>query len=145
MIQTKSSVKFIQIGNLKLNTIVSLSPLAGVTDFVMRSLIRDYSPSCLLTTEMLSSEALVRNQTGLITHTNETEHPISFQIEGHKPDIMAQAAKMLETSADIIDINMGCPISKIVKGNDGCSLMRNPSLAKDIVIAVKETEKLPVT
>ncbi len=135
----------VKIGNVILNSKVSLSPLAGVTDYVLRSLIREYSPNCLLTTEMISSEALVQKSDTLITHTDKKEAPCAWQIEGHKPDLMAKSAKILEKKAAIIDINMGCPIKKIVNGNDGCSLMKNPQLAQDIVIAVKEAVNIPVT
>lgn len=135
----------IKIGDVVINSKVSLAPLAGITDFVLRQLIREYSPTCLLTTEMISSEALVQRPDCNITFTNEKEAPAAFQIEGHKPELMAKSAKILESKASIIDINMGCPINKIVKGNDGCSLMKNPALARDIVIAVKEAVKIPVT
>lgn len=143
--QIKSETDCIKIGNITINSKVSLAPLAGITDFVLRQLIREYSETCLLTTEMISSEALVQKQDTKITYTNQTETPAAFQIEGHKPELMAISAKILEEKADIIDINMGCPINKIVKGNDGCALMKNPHLAKDIVIAVKETVNIPVT
>lgn len=136
---------FIQIGQLKLNSKVALAPLAGITDFVLRELIRKYSKTCLLTTEMISSEALVQKNDANIAFSNMKESPISFQIEGHKPELMSKSAKILEKKADIIDINMGCPINKIVKGNDGCSLMKNPKLASDIVVAVKEAVNKPVT
>jgi nifR3 family TIM-barrel protein len=135
----------IKIGNVVINSKVSLSPLAGITDFVLRQLIREYSSNCLLTTEMISSEALVQRPDSNITFTNEKEYLVAFQIEGHKPELMAKSAKILENKATIIDINMGCPINKIVKGNDGCSLMKNPELARDIVIAVKEAVNIPVT
>lgn len=135
----------IKIGNVEINSRVSLAPLAGITDFVLRQLIREYSNTCLLTTEMISSEALVQRPDANITYTNEKEAPAAFQIEGHKPDLMAKSAKILEDKATIIDINMGCPIKKIVNGNDGCSLMKNPELARDIVLAVKEAVKIPVT
>ncbi len=137
--------KTLNIGSVKLKSIVALSPLAGITDFVLRSLIRSHSKNCLLVTEMISSEALVQNQNSVIVKTETYESPISFQIEGHKPELMAKAAKILENKATIIDINMGCPINKIVKGQDGCSLMKNPDLARDIVIAVKEAVNIPVT
>ena len=137
--------KKIKIGNVEINSCVSLSPLAGITDFVLRQLIREYSNNCLLTTEMISSEALVQRPDCNISFTNKKEVPVAFQIEGHKPDLMAKSAKILENKATIIDINMGCPIKKIVNGNDGCSLMKNPQLAKDIVVAVKESVNLPVT
>lgn len=144
MLQKCESNK-IKIANIEINSKVSLAPLAGITDFVLRQLIREYSPTCLLTTEMISSEALVQKPDSNITFTNEKETPAAFQIEGHKPELMAKSAKILENKATIIDINMGCPINKIVKGNDGCSLMKNPQLARDIVIAVKEAVNIPVT
>lgn len=143
--QTTENKNKIKIGNVVINSKVSLAPLAGITDFVLRQLIREYSSTCLLTTEMLSSEALVQRPDANIAYTNGKEEPAAFQIEGHKPDLMARSAKILENRATIIDINMGCPIKKIVNGNDGCSLMKNPQLAKDIVIAVKESVKIPVT
>ena len=141
----KTNSHLINIGSVKLNSRVALAPLAGITDFVLRQLIREYSKTCLLMTEMISSEALVQKCDCNIAYTNEKEAPISFQIEGHKPELMAKSAKILEKKASIIDINMGCPINKIVKGQDGCSLMKNPQLAKDIVIAVKEAVSIPVT
>lgn len=137
--------KQLKIGNLYINSIVSLAPLAGVTDYVLRKQIRNYSKTCLLTTEMISSEAIVQNQNCKIIYTDKSEQPVAFQLEGHKPDIMAKAANIIKEKASLIDINMGCPINKIVKGNDGCALMKNPSLAKDIVVAVKETVNIPVT
>lgn len=143
--RTKSQQKQLNIGGVQINSVVALAPLAGITDFVLRQLIREYSSTCLLMTEMISSEALVQRSDTNITFTNEKEAPVSFQIEGHKPELMAKSAKILENKASIIDINMGCPIKKIVNGNDGCSLMKNPELAKDIVVAVKESVKIPVT
>ena len=135
----------ISIGNVIIDSVVSLSPLAGITDLVMRKLIRDYSKTCLITTEMISSEALVQKPETNITQTIPDEAPIAFQIEGHKPELMAKSAKILESKATIIDINMGCPVNKVVKGNDGCSLMKKPELAKDIAIAVVESVNIPVT
>ena len=143
--QLKSEKKQLNIGGVIINSVVVLSPLAGITDFVLRQLIREYSKDCLLMTEMISSEALVQKSDASITHTNEKETPVSFQIEGHKPELMARSAKILEGKASIIDINMGCPINKIVKGNDGCALMKTPELARDIVLAVKDAVKIPVT
>jgi len=133
-----------KIGNLILDTRVSLAPMAGITDYVLRSLVRRYSKTCLLTTEMISSEALMQ-----VANTNiikdETHSPIAYQLSGHKPQMMANAAKILEKHATIIDINMGCPVNKVVKGQDGCSLMRNPSLASDIVKAIKSEVRTPVS
>ncbi len=143
--ETTLKTKNLNIGSVTIKSRVMLSPLAGITDYVLRHLIREYSSTCLLTTEMISSEALVQKPESSIVFTDKNELPIAFQLEGHKPNLMAKAAKILENKASIIDINMGCPINKIVKGNDGCSLMRTLELAKDIVIAVKESVNIPVT
>jgi len=124
---------------------VSLAPMAGITDYVLRSLVRKYSPNCLLTTEMISSEFLAQNRPSEITKRDENHSPISYQISGHKPHLMQKAAEVLTPIADMIDINMGCPVKKVVGGQDGCSLMRNPKLAADLVKAVKDGTDKPVS
>lgn len=124
---------------------VSLAPMAGITDYVLRSLVRKYSPNALLTTEMISSEFLAQNVQTEITKLDETHHPISYQICGHKPHLMNFSAQYLTQFADMIDINMGCPVNKVVKGQDGSALMRNPKLAADLVKAVKEGTDKPVS
>lgn len=133
---------------------VSLAPMAGITDYVLRNLVRKYSKTCLLTTEMISSEALINElkckKRDLLAENNlilrEKNHsPIAYQLTGHKPQLMAEAAQILEKYADIIDINMGCPVNKVVKGQDGCALMRNPQLAFDIVKEVKNAIKAPLS
>lgn len=139
------SLKKIKIGNVEIDSMVSLAPMAGITDTIVRQLIRKFSKTCLLTTEMISSEALVQRPTGAILEYKEFEYPLTFQLSGHKPQLMARAAKILEERASIIDINMGCPVNKVVKGTDGCSLMRNPQLAADIIKAVKDAVDIPVT
>ena len=135
----------LKIGNLELNSNVILAPMAGLTDTIFRKLIRKYSKDCLLTTEMLSSEAIVNNPRGNILKYEEEELPLSFQISGHKPHIMAKAAKYVNQFATTVDINMGCPVNKIVKGSDGSGLMKVPELAADIVKAVKDVVDVPVT
>lgn len=124
---------------------VSLAPMAGITDYVLRSLVRKYSKNALLTTEMISSEFLAQVKDGAITKRDTDHSPISYQISGHKPHLMRAAAEYLTPFADMIDINMGCPVNKVVKGQDGCSLMRNPSLAADLVKAVKDGTDKPVS
>ena len=128
---------------------VSLAPMAGITDYVLRSLIRKYSKECLLTTEMISSEFLAQTLNGRsgteILKRDDNHSPISYQISGHKPHLMELAAKTLSPVADMIDINMGCPVKKVVGGQDGCSLMRNPDLASDLVKAVKSGTDKPVS
>lgn len=152
-------MKEIKVGNLILQSNVSLAPMAGITDYVLRNLIRKFSKTCLLTTEMISSEALVNEEKRIakacrqgkeiprndLILREKNHSPISYQLCGHKPGMMADSAKILEKYADIIDINMGCPVNKVVKGQDGCALMRNQQLAFDIVKAVKEAVQIPVT
>lgn len=144
----------VEVGNLTLNSRVSLAPMAGITDYVLRSLIRKHSKTCLLTTEMISSEALINEMKckkrdllaeNRLTWRDKDHSPIAYQLTGHKPQLIADAAKILKKYTDIIDINMGCPVNKVVKGQDGCALMRNPQLAADIVKAVKDAVDLPVS
>lgn len=135
----------INIGNKKLKSNLMLAPMAGITDTVLRSIVRKTDPNCLLVTEMLSSEALVINPNAKILASTEFEHPLAFQLSGHKPQLMAKAAKIIENSADFIDINMGCPVKKVVCGGDGSALMRTPQIASDIVKAIKDTTQKPVT
>ena len=124
---------------------VSLAPMAGITDYVLRSLVREHSESALLTTEMISSEALTQAKENVITKRDNNHSPISYQLSGHKPKMIADCAKYLEKYADMIDINMGCPVNKVVKGTDGCALMRNQKLAADIVKTVKSEIKIPLS
>ena len=138
-------MKNTNIGKLIINSQVSLAPMAGITDYVLRSLVRKYSKTCLLTTEMISSEALVQVPVANILNRDVDHSPVAYQLSGHKPQLMARAAKILEPYADIIDINMGCPVNKVVKGQDGCALMRNPELAFDIVKAIKAEVEIPVS
>ena len=124
---------------------VSLAPMAGITDYVLRSLIREHSKTCLLTTEMISSEALNQVKDTDITARGENHSPISYQLSGHKPKMMADSAEYLQKFADMIDINMGCPVNKVVKGTDGCALMREPELAQEIVREVKSRISIPLS
>ena len=124
---------------------VSLAPMAGITDYVLRTLIREHSSTCLLTTEMISSEALTQVKDTDIVKRDDNHTPISYQLSGHKPQMIANCAKYLEKYADMIDINMGCPVNKVVKGTDGCALMRNVELAEEIVRTVKSQISIPLS
>ena len=138
-----------KIGSVEFASCVALAPMAGITDFCLRQLIRKFSPNCLLTTEMISSEMLMQNRPDeheKILAFKENEYPLAFQISGHKPAMMAKAAKILQAKgANIIDINMGCPVKKVVCGGDGSALMRTPQIAADILKAVKDSVDIPVT
>lgn len=124
---------------------VSLAPMAGITDYVLRSLVKEHSKNCLLTTEMISSEALTQVKDTDIVARDANHSPISYQLSGHKPQMIADCAKYLQKYADMIDINMGCPVNKVVKGTDGCALMRNPELAEEIVRTVKSQIDIPLS
>lgn len=135
----------IRIGNKELKSNLMLAPMAGITDTVLRSMVRSMDKNCLLVTEMLSSEALVNNPKAPILASTEYESPLAFQLSGHKPHLMAKAAKIIENKADFIDVNMGCPVKKVVCGGDGSALMKTPQIAADIVKAIKDTVEKPVT
>lgn len=136
----------IQIGSLTLKGRVYVPPMAGVTDLVFRRIVRKVDPTCLMSTEMVSSRSLMYKPENQIMQLDQGEHPVGIQIFGHEPDVMAQAAVMAEArGADFLDINMGCPVPKITNGKDGCALMREPDLAREIVRSVKSSVKIPVT
>lgn len=137
-----------KIGNVEIKGRLTLAPMAGVTDFAFRGVCREQG-AALTTTEMVSAKALVYRdeKTKSLLYIPEEEHPCAVQIFGHEPEILAEAAGMaLEYSgADILDINMGCPVGKIVKSGDGSALMKNPDLAGHIIEAVCAAVKKPVT
>lgn len=138
----------IKIGNIELKGRAVLAPMAGVTDFAFRALCRREG-AALSTSEMVSAKALVYRdeKTKALLHRLPEESPWAVQIFGHEPAVMAEGAKLaLELSgADILDINMGCPVGKIVKSGDGSALMKDPALAGRIVEAVKKAVPVPVT
>ncbi len=137
-----------KIGALELSGRVVLAPMAGVTDFAFRRLCRSCG-AALTTTEMVSARALVYRdaKSRELLFIPEDEHPAAVQLFGHEPEIMAEAAAMaLEVSgADVLDLNMGCPVGKIVKGGDGSALMRDPELASRMIEATVRAVSVPVT
>ena len=137
-----------KIGNIELCGTLTLAPMAGVTDFAFRRVCRGLG-AALTTTEMVSAKALVYKdeKTKSLLYIPEDEHPCAAQIFGHEPDVMAEAAVMAReiSGADIIDINMGCPVGKVVKSGDGSALMRTPELAEEIIRSVVKSAGCPVT
>lgn len=127
---------------------MTLAPMAGVTDFAFRSICTELG-AALTTTEMVSAKALVYgdNKTKSLLYNLSGCRPFAAQIFGHEPEVMAEAAPMaIELSgADMLDINMGCPVGKIVKSGDGSALMRDPELAARIVESAVKTAGVPVT
>jgi len=137
-----------EIGNVTIGGKLALGPMAGVTDAAFREVCRAQG-AALTCTEMVSAKALTYNdkKTKDLLYLPPEEHPAAAQIFGHEPDVMARAARIaLELSgADIIDINMGCPVGKIVKAGDGSALMKTPALAGEIIAAVAAAVDVPVT
>lgn len=136
-----------KIGNIQIANPVVLAPMAGVTDKAFRILAKEQGCG-LIYTEMVSAKALTYKnvRTFDLIDLRDEEPPISVQIFGSEPEIMAEGAKMVEEAgASIIDINMGCPVPKVVKNNEGSALMQNPQLASDIVKSVVKAVKIPVT
>lgn len=137
-----------KIGDIELRGNLTLAPMAGVTDFAFRRVCRGLG-AALTTTEMVSAKALVYKdeKTKALLYIPEDEHPCAAQIFGHEPDVMAEATVMAReiSGADIIDINMGCPVGKVVKSGDGSALMRTPELAEEIIRSVVKSAGCPVT
>src|SRR6187200_3032103 len=128
-----------KIGNIELAPPFALAPMAGMTDTAFRRLVKRKGGCGLVVTEMVSSEGLVRgiDRTLEYAEYTEEERPVSVQIFGGDPAVMADAARIVEgMGADIVDINMGCPVPKIAKHNAGCSLMREPAHATAVIEAM---------
>lgn len=138
----------VTLGPYTLSGRVTLGPMAGVTDFAFRRVCLRQG-AVLVTTEMVSARALVYRdeKTKALLYVPEDGHPCAAQLFGHEPEILAEAAPMaLELSgAEMLDLNMGCPVGKVVKSGDGSALMRDPELAGRIVEAVCAAVKVPVT
>jgi len=137
-----------KIGAIDLAPPFALAPMAGMTDTAFRRLVKRKGGCGLVVTEMVSSEGLVRgiDRTLEYAEYTEEERPVSIQIFGGDPEKMAAAARIVEgMGADIVDVNMGCPVPKIAKHNAGCSLMREPAHAADVVRAMAKAVSIPVT
>jgi tRNA-dihydrouridine synthase B len=137
-----------KIGTVDLAPPFALAPMAGMTDTAFRRLVKRRGGCGLVVTEMVSSEGLVRgiDRTLEYAEYTEEERPVSIQIFGGDPQKMAAAAQIVEgMGADIVDVNMGCPVPKISKHNAGCSLMREPAHAAEVVRAMVQAVTIPVT
>jgi tRNA-dihydrouridine synthase B len=137
-----------QIGSTKLTSPMGVAPMAGMTDSAFRRLVKRQGGCGIVVTEMVSAEGLIRGIDRTLEYAEHTdeERPVSIQIFGGDPARMADAARVVEgMGADVVDINMGCPVPKIAKHNAGCSLMREPAHAAAIVAAMVNAVKIPVT
>lgn len=140
---TKSRAEKIKIGRYEVGR-VWLAPMAGYTDIAFRELCRECGAG-LTVTEMVSVRGLVHGSaaTEKLTRLARNEYPSCVQVFGSDPDDFARAASMLD--CDIIDVNMGCPMPKIVKNGDGAALLKDPKRARDIVRALKNATDKPIT
>jgi nifR3 family TIM-barrel protein len=137
-----------KIGTVSLPSPYVVAPMAGMTDTAFRRLVKRHGGCGLVVSEMVSSEGLVRgiDRTLEYAEYTEEERPVSIQIFGGDPERMADAARIVEDmGADIVDINMGCPVPKISRHNAGCTLMREPVHAATVVGAMAKAVSIPVT
>lgn len=135
------------IGNVKIEGRLGLGPMAGVTDLPFRLLCKEKGAD-LVYTEMVSAKGIIYNNsnTKKLLEVSDKERPAAVQLFGSDPDIMAEAAKRIEhMNFDILDINMGCPVPKVVNNGEGSALMNNPRLVADIVYKVSRAINKPVT
>ena len=135
------------IGNLTLEGILLLAPLAGISNRAFRLLARKYGAS-LCYTEMLSADALIRRQekTFRMIDFLPDEHPIGVQLFGSSPEIIGEAVKIAhEFKPDLIDLNLGCPVKKVVRKNGGAALLKDLTLAGELMAAAVENSNIPVT
>ena len=137
----------LQIGPVRIESPVVLAPMTGVTDRPFRTLVKRYGAG-LTVTEMIASEAMVRETRQSLQKAawDPSEEPVSMQLAGCEPRVMAEAAKLNEQrGAAIIDINMGCPVKKIVNGHAGSHLMRDLPLAAQLIESTVKAVQVPVT
>jgi nifR3 family TIM-barrel protein len=140
--------KSFTIGNVRIAPATVLAPMAGVTDTVFRRFIKNLGGCGLIMTEFTSADGVLRDQRvrGRYLHFYEDEHPISAQLFGSSPAVLAEAARLVEDLGfDLVDLNLGCPAKKVVKCNGGSGLLRDLPLIRQIFEAVRVAVKIPFT
>lgn len=136
-----------KIGNIEIENCLALGPMAGVTDLPFRLLCKEMGCN-MLYTEMVSAKAILykNKNTKELLNIDKNEHPVGVQLFGSDPDIMAQiAAQVEEGECDFIDINMGCPVPKIVNNGEGSALLKQPKLVEEIITKMVKAVNKPVT
>ncbi len=137
-----------RLGTVTIGQPLILAPMAGITDQYFRLILRRIGGVGLVSMEFVSSEAITRGnrRTRQMMQYSEEERPLAIQIYGSRPERMAEAGAFVEAlGADIVDINMGCPANKVLKGCAGAALMGDLDLARDIVRAVRRAVRIPLT
>ena len=140
-------IQSVSVGPVRIQTPIGLAPMAGVTDIVFRNICKEKGAG-LLCTEMVSAKAILyRNKNTMdLLKTAYFERPVAVQLFGCDPACMAEASEMIkDLPFDILDLNMGCPVPKVVKNNEGSALMKDPELAGRIIEAVAKACEKPVT
>lgn len=136
-----------KIGSVEIENPFVLAPMAGITDLPFRLLCKEQGAG-LLYTEMVSAKAISyhnRNTVSLM-ETDPKEHPVALQLFGSEPELMGEVAKSIEDQPfDILDINMGCPVPKVVNNGEGSALLKDPALIREIIKAVSGAVRKPVT
>ncbi len=143
----EQSIRPLSLGNVTLENNLILAPMAGVCDLPFRMLCKEQGAG-LVCMEMVSAKALQYNNknTKALLEVNEKERPVSLQLFGSDPVCISEQAKRIEErNFDILDINMGCPVPKVVNNGEGSALMKNPKLAGEIIEATAKAIKKPVT
>ncbi|MGC2513370.1 MAG: tRNA dihydrouridine synthase DusB [Terriglobales bacterium] len=138
----------LKIGNVTISPATVLAPMSGVTDTVFRRFIKNLGGCGLIMTEFTSADGVLRDQRvrGRYLHFYEDEHPVSAQLFGSSPSVLADAARLVEDLGfDLVDLNLGCPAKKVVKCNGGSGLLRDLPLIRQIFEAVRAAVKIPFT
>ncbi len=137
----------LKIGELELGQGLILAPMAGITDLSFRRIAKSFEVD-LVTSEMVSAEGLVRRNpsTGFLLQSHPEEKPLAIQIFGSDPMVMSEAAQVVaDEGADIIDLNMGCPVTKVLRQGAGAALLRDAETVKRVVEAVRRAVTVPIT
>jgi len=145
---TRAFPSSVSIGSVEIRPATVLAPMAGVTDTVFRRFIKNLGGCGLIMTEFTSADGVLRNPKvrGRYLHFYDDEHPISAQLFGSNPQMMAEAARMVEDLGfDLVDLNLGCPAKKVVKCNGGSGLLRDLPLIRRIFESVRAAVKIPFT
>lgn len=139
-------LKKLKIGNVELENNILLAPMAGITDLAFRKVCKENNCG-LVETEMVSAKAVYYNdeKTMKMLNMEGEKRPVSIQIFGNDPEVMMAATKILDGKSELLDINMGCPASKVVKNGDGSKLLLDLDLVEKIVKSVVSVSKVPVT
>ena len=138
----------LKIGNVEIAPATVLAPMSGVTDTVFRRFIKNLGGCGLIMTEFTSADGVLRDQRvrGRYLHFYEDEHPVSAQLFGSSPSVLADAARLVEDLGfDLVDLNLGCPAKKVVRCNGGSGLLRDLPLIRQIFEAVRAAVKIPFT